>query len=235
MRMRLFILGVLGLWLLVPAVALAHPFVTEPVPVQSAATLTLDLAHGCVADGGAHSGGDGEPTRQIAVRFPSSMSVRTVSDAGGFTVEAAQSTGMYDEWTLRAADGVDVPAPVIAFAVVVDAKPTDAVWLQVFQGCDTAEHRWIATPDAPDGEPGVQVRLSAADPTAPPDTAPQRDLPSDNTTTGQDEPVDEESDEPIIDFIGIDVPQSNEAWLWYVLIAGVVGVLLAKRSRKQGR
>lgn len=234
MRLRLFILGLLGLWLLVPAVALAHPFVVETVPVQSAATLTLDLAHGCVADGGAHSGADGEPTREIAVRFPSSVSVRTVSDAAGFTVEAPQSAGMYDEWTLRAADGVDVPAPVIAFAVVIDAEPPDAVWLQVFQGCDTGEHRWIATPDAPGDEPGVQVRLSAADLTAPPDTAPQRDAAGDATAT-DDEAVDEDTEEQTIDFIGIDIPQSNEAWLWYVLVAGVVGVLLAKRSRQQGR
>jgi len=227
MRLRLFLSGVLGLWLLVPAAALAHPFVAETVPVQSAASLTLNLAHGCVAAGGTHSDGDGEPTREIAVRFPLSVSVRTVSDAAGFTVEPPQATDTYDEWTLRAQDGVDVPAPVIVFAVVIDAEPSDAVWLQVFQGCDTVEHRWIATPDAPSGEPGVQVGLSEADPTAPADTAPQRDLP------GDDGAVEDETDEPLIDFIGIDVPQSNEAWLWYELVAAVVGVLLAKRSRKQ--
>lgn len=230
MRLRLFISGVFGLWLLVPAVALAHPFVAETVPVQSAATLTLNLSHGCVADDGSHSDGDGEPTREIAVRFPDEVSVRTVADADGFTVEPPKVTDTYDEWTLRASDGVDVPAPVIVFAVVIDAAPTDTVWLQVFQGCDTVEHRWIATPNAPGGEAGVEVQLTAADPTAPADTAPERDAPGDD-----DAAVDAEGDEALIDFIGADIPQSEEAWLWYVLIAGVAGVLLAKRSRKQGR
>lgn len=231
MRLRFVIPSILGLWLLVPAAALAHPFVSEPVSVQSAATLTLNLAHGCVGEG-EHRDGTGEPTREIGVRFPAMVSVRTVTESAGFIVEPPQQTDGYDEWTLRAPEGVDLPAPVITFAVVIDAQPVDTVWLQVFQGCDTAEHRWIATPDAPGGEPGVLVQLIGEDPTAPKDSAPLRDVfATDDEAVNGDAPDD--ADAPEIDFIGIDIPQSQEAWLWYVLIAGVIGVLLAKRSRKQ--
>lgn len=232
MRLRLFFTAMTGLWLVVPATALAHPFVSESVPVQSAATLTLDLAHGCVSDGRAHSDRAGEPTRVIGVRFPEAISVRTVTDSAGFVVEAPQRTDTYDTWTLRAPDGVDISAPVIAFAVVIDADVTDPVWLQVFQDCDTASHQWLATPEQQGVEPGVQVPLITADALAPPATAPP-DMREKMQSTG-DETGDGNA-EPLIDFIGVEIPQSNEAWLWYVLFASVFGVLLAKRSRKQGR
>ncbi len=239
MRLRLLSVGVLAVWLL-PAAAFAHPFVPDAVPVDSAATLTLDMAHGCVAAEQDHASQAGEPTREVGVRFPDAISVRMVVDDGGFTVVDAKRDGAFDDWTLLAPDGVDIAAPVFTFAVVVDASASDTLWLQVYQRCDTGKHQWVATPDAPDGEPGVRVRLAAADPAAPAVGAPERQEPvgppvDDNDTVGDDAVEDDDADAPAIDFIGIDIPQTSEAWLWYVVIAGVIGVLLAKRSRNQKR
>jgi len=236
MQLRHVGVAVFGLWMLLPTAAFAHPFVLGDVPVQSAATLSVDMAHGCAAPDAAHAAGDGEVTREVAVRFDPAVSVRTVVDADGMTVVSAIRTDTYDEWTFVAPEGLAVPAPVITFSVVVDAAPTDTLWLQVFQGCDTIEHRWVATPDAPSGEPGVRVSLTAADPAAPSNGAPPRTVPPGASVDSQDGQTDDSDEaDPLNDFLEIDLPQTTEAWLWYVVIAGVAGVLLAKRARNRGR
>lgn len=248
MRRTVLVVVALSVWL-VPVVALAHPFVPGTVPVDSAAVLTLDMAHGCFADGASHDGPEQEATREVSVRFPPEIDVRTVVDDFGFTVGVPEKTDMYDEWTFVAPDGVDVSAPTFAFAVVVNAEATDTLWLQVFQGCDTHAHRWIATPDAPGGEPGVRVRLAVADPAAPAVGAPPRDIfvvenaeeePAEvtadaDTNAAVEGDTDDTNGRDDIDFIGVDIPQTADAWVWYVLIAGVVGVLLAKRASGRSR
>jgi hypothetical protein len=221
---------VFAVWLLWPAAAFAHPFVPGEVPVDSAAVLTVDLAHGCVAPLGSHQTAAGEATREVAVRFPPEIDVRTVVDSDGFVTATPSRTDSFDEWTFTAPDGVDVDAPVLSFAVVVTASPQDTLWLQVLQICDTYTHRWVATPDEPAGEPGVSVRLTDADAAAPAAGAPPRDGEQPPTADASEE--GEDSDDPLIDFIGVDIPQTADAWVWYVLIAAVVGVLLAKRSSR---
>lgn len=239
----------LSVWFVLPASAFAHPFVPGTVPVDSAAVLTLDMAHGCVADGASHDGPEQEATRDVSVRFPPEIDVRTVVDDSGFTVGVPEKSDLYDEWTFVAPDGVDVSAPTFAFAVVVNAEATDTLWLQVYQGCDTHVHRWIATPDAPGGEPGVRVRLAVADLAAPAAGAPPRDIFVDETVEEEPAEVTDDADtngdvegdtddtngRDDIDFIGVDIPQTADAWVWYVLIGGVVGVLLAKRVGGRSR
>lgn len=239
MRRYATVTGIIGMLLVLPTAAWAHPFVRGEVPVDSAATLTLDLAHGCTPADGTHGDGDEEATREIGVRFPPEVDVRTVVEADGFTVEAPVQTDGYDEWTLVADADTDVLAPVVMFAVVVNADPTDTLWLAVYQGCTSTAHRWVATPENPDGEPGVSVRLAAADPAAPAAGAPERDVFADDAATGAngtngatDEATgdDGSNEDAEIDFIGVDLPQTTDAWIWYVLGAGVLGVLLAKRA-----
>lgn len=155
--------------LLVAAPAAAHPFLRGggEVPVDSSATITLDLAHGC----GSEADGTGGDTLEVALEVPAWLRVLAVTDHPVYRhdLEVAEGRPAVVTWT---AVGTAEPAPVFELDVVATGTAGEARHLAVFQGCADRSHRWIGTPDAPAEDPAINVRLTAADPSrpAPPET-----------------------------------------------------------------
>ncbi len=146
--------------------ALAHPFVRGgEVPVDSLATLTLAMAHGC----GSEDGGQGESTTEVALEVPDWMRVVDVPAEDGWAVTLTTADDGHVEVVTWTADGADEPAPDFDLDVVVTGEVGEVRHLPVFQGCAEGSYRWIGTPDEPADEPAVRVTLAAADPdSAPP-------------------------------------------------------------------
>ncbi len=164
----------------------AHPFVEGfEAPVDSLAALTLDLGHGCPADGeegghshgeeeGGHSHGDGEeePTTEVALEIPDAMWVYDVPEVEGFEVELERADDGEIEVVTWTATTASEPAPRFPIEVVIDGEPGDELHLRVFQACDDFTYRWVGTPDEPAEDPAVSLDLVDADPDAP---APDRE------------------------------------------------------------
>ncbi|MFA9443953.1 hypothetical protein [Egicoccus sp. AB-alg6-2] len=158
---------------LVAAPALAHPFVRGgELPVDSLATMTLAMAHGC----GGHEG-DEIPTLEVALEVPDWLRIVEVAPTDGYEVEFEETTAGATSVVVWTADGAGVPAPTFDLDVVASGEEGDQRHLAVFQGCEGASYRWVGTPDEPADDPAVSVTLTAADPAAPPPPeAPAADL-----------------------------------------------------------
>jgi uncharacterized protein YcnI len=166
------LLGISTVLALTAAPAAAHPYVHGgELPVDSLATMTLDLAHGC--DPG-HTGAE-EPTTEVALDVPGWLRIVDVPEPEGWTVELEEDdTSRIEVVTFLATDGGE-PAPTFDLDVVASGEVGDEVYLGVFQGCDDSNHRWVGTPDEPADEPGIRVTLSESDPDRPPPPEPSDD------------------------------------------------------------
>jgi hypothetical protein len=177
--------------LLVATPAAAHPFLRGggEVPVDSSATITLDLAHGC----GSEADGTGEDTLEVALEVPSWLRVLAVAEHPAYRHDlemAAEGRVAVVTWT---AVGAGEPAPAFALDVVATGTAGETRHLAVFQGCDDRSHRWIGTPQEPADDPAVNVRLTAADPArpAPPEVGSAEQPPEAPREEGSAEPPPE--------------------------------------------
>jgi uncharacterized protein YcnI len=249
--------------LLVAAPASAHPFFRGgEAPVDSLATLTLDLAHGCQDE----AAGEGDPTTDVAMEVPEWMRIVEVPEADGWQVELETDDDGRVEVVSWTDDGGAEPAPTFDLDVVVSGEVGDERFVRLFQACEGFEYRWIGTPDEPADDPAIRLRLVEADPDnpAPPEPEPEPepstddeadatedeaaeatedtdasdDAPGDEAT--EDDAADEDAevaDEVEGDPLAADADDDGGlAWLWLVLAALVVVGLLAGlvRARRQG-
>jgi len=172
-------LMVLTLMMLIVLPATAHPFVrgAGEVPIDSAVTITLDLAHGC----GSEAEEIGQDTREVALEVPPWLRVLEVAGHPAYQHDLERAEGRIEvvAWSLA---GTAEPAPVFELDVVATGTVGQTRYLAVFQGCEDRSHRWIGTPVAPADDPAIAVRLTAPDPDRPaPPESPTEELP-----TGQD-------------------------------------------------
>jgi len=166
-RLHVPLLAVLttGTVLLLPAPAHAHPFVAGGgrVPVQSLATIELDLAHGCGVEGA----GAGPDTDEVALEVPEWLRIVEVPGRAGWRVTIEDATGAQLGAVVWTATTATEPAPRFLLEVVVDGEAGETRHLRVSQRCGERVERWIGTPDAPAEQPAVRLRLEAADPERP--------------------------------------------------------------------
>lgn len=165
--------GLLAMTAVAPA--LAHPFVAGGgrVPIQSLATITLDLAHGC----GVETAGVGPDTDGVALEVPAWLRVVDVPEPDGWRVMMEDATDLQLEagvtgvivW--EATSGAE-PAPRFALDVVVDGEAGETRYLRVSQRCGDTVERWVGTPEEPAAQPAVRLRLGPADPASPPPPLP---------------------------------------------------------------
>lgn len=165
--------------------AIAHPFIhSGEVPVDSLATITLDIAHGCDPT---HSG-EQRPTTEVAIELPGWVTLVDPGQPDGWEIEI--SADQDAEVVTYSRDDAQEPAPVFDLDVVVEGEPGQERFLSVYQGCGDAEHRWIGTPDEPADEPAIGLLLVEADPDSPP---PDDADDADDTPLGED---DDRQDRP---------------------------------------
>jgi uncharacterized protein YcnI len=158
-------LGALVVTVLVALPAAAHPFVRGgEAPVDSVATITLAMAHGC----GTEDSGGGDPTTEIALEVPDQMRVVEVAEDPEYTAAYEVGDDGRIEVITWTATGEGEPAPDLEFDAVLTGEVGDEVYLRVFQGCEGFAYRWIGTPDDPADDPAVRVTLVEADAAAPP-------------------------------------------------------------------
>ncbi|MEX0952280.1 MAG: DUF1775 domain-containing protein [Nitriliruptoraceae bacterium] len=185
--------------LLVAPPAWAHPSVQGgEAPVDSLATVTLAMAHGC----GSEQSGGGDPTIEVALEVPDQVRVVDAEERDGWDVALEQDAGGRITVVTWVARDAQEAAPAVEFRAVFSGAPGDEVYLKVFQGCDGFAYRWIGTPDEPAADPAVRVRLTEADPDNPPpaeaepepedrpDAAPGRDEAPDVAPPSAAAPVD---------------------------------------------
>lgn len=246
--------------LLVAAPASAHPFFRGgEAPVDSLATLTLDLAHGCDDE----AAGGGDPTTDVAMEVPDWMRIVEVAETDGWLVELETDGEGRVEVVSWTDDGGAEPAPTFDLDVVVSGEPGEERFVRLFQACDGAEYRWIGTPEEPADDPAVRLRLVEADPDNPappaPDPEPEPGIEEEDATTeddatagtatdGQDDVTEEEAsedeaaeedapvDEVDGDPLAADAEESGGlAWLWIVVaILAAVGLVAGLvRARRQ--
>lgn len=169
--------------------ASAHPFIRGgTAPAASLATITLAMAHGC----GTEESAGGDPTTEIAVAIPEVFSYVEPHELDGYEVNVEGEGPLPDVVVWTATDG-GVPAPEVTMDVVVDGAEGDVIYLQVFQGCDGFQYRWIGTPDEPADDPAVRLTLTAPDPDSPPPVVEPEPTPEPTTepapTSTPDEPT----------------------------------------------
>ncbi len=152
--------------LLVPVPAAAHPFIAGggQVPVRSLATITLDLAHGC----GDERTGTGDDTDEVALDAPSWLRVVGVPPRDGWDVTIEDGDREGSRTVIWSATTGAEPAPRFTLDVVVEGEEGETRFLRVSQRCGDRIERWVGTPDEPAEQPGIRLRLTAADPTSPP-------------------------------------------------------------------
>jgi hypothetical protein len=184
-RAATLVLLVVTMTLVVATPAAAHPFLRGggEVPVDSAATITLDLAHGC----GSEADGTGADTLEVALQVPSWLRVLAVAEHPVYRSELEVDEGRVAVVTWTAV-GTAEPAPALALDVVATGTVGAARHLAVFQGCADRSHRWIGTPQEPADDPAVNVLLTAPDPSrpAPPEDEGRTDEPPDEPTGADD-------------------------------------------------
>ena len=160
------VLSVVMTLLLVTALtAAAHPFVRGggEVPVDSLASITLDLAHGC----GSEAAGAGADTLEVALEVPEWLWIVEVADHPGYRHDLEVEDGNVEVVTWLE-DGGAEPAPAFELDVVASGTAGETRYLAVFQGCAEESYRWIGTPEVPADDPAIRVQLVAADPDRPP-------------------------------------------------------------------
>lgn len=190
--------------LLLAGPASAHPSIEGgEAPVNSLASLTLDLGHGCPADGadgghddghgdeGGHShGGEELPTTEVALQVPEGMWIFDVDGVDAYEVSFERDDDGTIEVVVWEATNGAVPAPRFPIDVVIEADEGDELYLGVFQACDDFIYRWVGTPDEPADDPAIALQLVAADPDAP---APDR---ADSPLYQGDDPTDDPTEDP---------------------------------------
>ena len=257
-RTATVLLALVIVLLLSVAAVSAHPFVRGggEVPVDSLATITLDLAHGC----GSEAAGAGADTLEVALEVPEWLRIVEVADHPGYDHDLEVEEGDVAVVTWLEVGGAQ-PAPTFDLDVVASGSAGETRYLAVFQGCAEQSYRWIGTPDAPADDPAVRVRLIEADPDrpAPPEAEPEPDAdtaeaPSedlgpvedaDDATTGEapDEEVDEEAagdgDDATDDLAATPVPEQagGNPLRWVVLgvVALIAATVLVLWGRARGR
>ena len=162
-----------ALALLVAAPALAHPYVVGGgrVPVQSLATIELDLAHGC----GVEAAGTGPATDEVALEVPEWLRIVDVPGRDGWSVTIEDATDARLGVVVWTATSAAEPAPRLLLDVVVDAEAGETRYLRVSQRCGARVERWIGTPDEPAEQPAVRLRLDPPDPERPAPPLPDRE------------------------------------------------------------
>lgn len=202
----------IGVTLVLAVPAAAHPFIQGgEAPVDSLASLTLDLAHGCSDDGHAHDDGE-QPTTEVALEVPEQMRIAEVADVEGFEVELeADDGGRIEVVTWLAATSTE-PAPELAFDAILSGEPGDEIFLRVFQACDDLSYRWVGTPDAPAEDPAVGLTLTEADPDNPA-PGPDEQLPAESQAAPDDreEPTQEEAPATVAEEAGDEGSDEEEA------------------------
>lgn len=188
--------GALLLVLLVAGPAAAHPFVRGEVPVDSLATMTLAMAHGCESE----TAGEGAATTDVSLQVPDWLRVVDVPAESPWTVEREMGEDGTLEVVTWHAEDPEQPAPAFALDVVISGTPGEDRFLRVFQACDDFVYRWIGTPDEPADDPAVRVMLAAADPDAPPPPEPEPAPPSE---------AGAETDPPDADAPDADAPDTD--------------------------
>jgi len=170
------------------APALAHPFIVGGgrVPVQSLATIELDLAHGC----GVERAGTGPDTDEVALDVPRWLRVVDVPVPDGWTVTVE------DALVVWSAAGASEPAPRLGLDVVVDGEVGETRYLRVSQRCGDLVERWIGTPDAPAEQPAVRLVLGPADPARPAPPLPQPEPEPDAVQAPEPEPEPQPQPQP---------------------------------------
>ncbi len=187
----------LALVLFTSAAALAHPYVHGgEAPVDSLASLTLDLAHGCTTDDGHDHGEGGEPTTDVSLEVPPEMRIVEVPEVDGWEVALERAADGRVEVVTWTATTAQEPAPAFPLDVVLDGEPGTELYLRVFQACDDLSYRWVGTPDAPAEDPAVRLTVTAADPdrpAPPPAEAPADDGPDDAAPENDQPRTDEDA------------------------------------------
>ncbi len=228
------------LTLLVATAASAHPFFRDgEAPVRSLATITLDLAHGCTADGG-HDQDAQSATTAVAVELADAVTFAEPHPSDGWVVEVEQADDRVEvvTWT---ADGGAEPAPAFDLDVVLEGDEGDDIWFRVVQSCDEQVHRWVGTPDRPADEPAVSLALTAPDPDRPP-PGPQdqhdameetkEEPPMDASEDPDDAPDDPPGDDPVV----AAEPDDGAAPVGLIAVAAVLlgggAWLLFRRGRR---
>lgn len=151
--------------LLVAGPVVAHPFVQGgELAVDSLATMTLAMAHGCESE----TSGEGDPTTEVSLEIPDWLRVVEVADEEGWSVELEQDDDGATEVVTWTADGAEEPAPDFTLDVVATGEAGEERYLSVFQACDGFVYRWVGTPEAPADDPAIGVTLTAADEGSPP-------------------------------------------------------------------
>ena len=195
-RLVTVLTAVVGLLLVTALPAVAHPFVRGggEVPVDSLASITLDLAHGC----GTEDAGVGADTLEVALEVPEWLRIVEVADHPGYDHDLEVEDGRVLAVTWLAAGGAE-PAPTLDLDVVASGSAGETRYLAVFQGCAEQSYRWIGTPDAPADDPAIRVQLVEADPDRPaPPEDPDPVGEADDAATGEasDEGADEDVGQP---------------------------------------
>ena len=151
------------------APAWAHPFVRGgELPVDSLATLTLAMAHGC----GSEVAGEGAVTTEVAVEVPDWLRIVEVPEPEGWQV-ALEGPADDVEVVVFTDAGAGQPAPDLDLEVVATGTPGEVAYLRVSQACGDDGYRWIGTPDDPAEHPAVRVTFADPDPQSPPPPQPE--------------------------------------------------------------
>jgi uncharacterized protein YcnI len=221
--------------LLVAGPAGAHPFVRGgELPVDSLATMTLAMAHGC----GSETSDEGDATTEVSLEVPEWLRIVEVPDEDGWTVELEEDEDGRPEIVTWTADGAEEPAPDFDLDVVATGEVGDERYLRVFQACDEFAYRWIGTPDDPADDPAIRVTLVEADASSPPPPEPEP------TEEPEPEPEPEltgepgsEPDEPENEPLAAEDGDAAGLPGWFlpvtiVVLLGAIGALLfARRGR----
>ena len=224
--------------LLVAGPAAAHPFFDpDEVPVDSIAEVTLDIAHGCFANGDeGHSHGDAEdeePTREVAVEVPGAVAWIEPAEPDGWELEIERDDdGRAEVLVYTAEEGTDEPAPQFDLELVVRGEEGDELHWRILQACDETTYRWVGTDEEPAEDPAVTMTLAAADPDAPPPPEAEEafEEPGIDEVEPEDEPAevldeeaeDDEADEE--DFVADEDEGGMPGWLLIVVLLAALGV-----------